>query len=109
MNKQGNIIGSEHYKIIGSTEEAQTIYVGSRRSEAFLRICNKKIEQARSDGLYRAVSIECKDWIRIEAEFKHRLAKEIGKLIALMETDDIYPRLLSCVLDWWSLVKNRGK
>lgn len=109
MNKQGNIIGSEHYKIIGSTEEAQTIYVGSRRSEAFLRICNKKIEQARSDGLYRAVSIECKDWIRIEAEFKHRLAKEIGKLIALMETDDIYPRLLSCVLDRWSLVKNREK
>lgn len=106
LNKQGNKVSSNRYKIIGSVDEAQTIYVGSRKSDAFLRIYNKKLEQQRSDALYRMQANHCNDWIRIEAEFKHRLAKDVGKLISSMNNENIYPRLLSCVLERWSLVKN---
>lgn len=104
MNKQGNKISSNHFKIVGTTAEAQTLYIGSRKSDAFLRIYDKKIEQNRIDGLYRSLAKECKDWIRIEGEFKHRLAKEIGTYITNLETNNIYPYLLGCVLERWSLI-----
>jgi DNA relaxase NicK len=104
LNAQGNKINSNRFKIIGNYEEAQTLYVGSRKSDAFLRIYNKKIEQDRASGLYRNLARNCKDWIRVEAEFKHRLAKDIGKYIAELTADNIYPYLLGCVLERWSLV-----
>lgn len=104
LNKQGNKINSNRFRIVGTTDEAQTLYIGSRKSDAFLRIYDKKIEQSRIDGLYRALANECEDWIRIEGEFKHRLAKEIGTYISNLETDNIYPYLLGCVLERWSLI-----
>lgn len=104
INKQGNRISSNRFKIVGTTDAAQTLYIGSRKSDAFLRIYDKKIEQNRTDGLYRSLAKECEDWVRIEGEFKHRLAKEIGTYISNIETDSIYPYLLGCVLERWSLV-----
>ena len=36
----------------------------------------------------------CKDWIRIEAEFKHRVAHKIGQEVAeLFDSRKIYPYL----------------
>lgn len=104
INKQGNRISSNRFKIVGTTDEAQTLYIGSRKSDAFLRIYDKKIEQNRIDGLYRSLAKECEDWIRIEGEFKHRLAKNIGTYITNLGTNNIYPYLLGCVLERWSLV-----
>lgn len=104
LNAQGNKISSNRFKIVGTTNEAQTLYVGSRKSDAFLRIYDKKIEQSRPDGLYRTLARECTDWVRVESEFKHRLAKEIGTLISGLNTDNIYPYLVGCVLERWSLV-----
>lgn len=104
LNTQGNKINSNRFKIIGNYDEAQTLYVGSRKSDAFLRIYNKKVEQDRASGLYRNLAKSCDDWIRVEAEFKHRLAKELGKYIATLTVDNIYPYLLGCVLERWSLV-----
>ena len=104
LNKQGNRINSDRFKIVGTTGQAQTLYIGSRKSDAFLRIYDKKVEQNRIDGLYRALANKCEDWIRVEGEFKHRLAKEIGTYISNLETDNIYPYLLGCILERWSLV-----
>ena len=104
LNTQGNKINSNRFKIIGNYEEAQTLYVGSRKSDAFLRIYNKKIEQDRASGLYRNLARNCNDWVRVEAEFKHRLAKDLGRYIATLTIDNIYPYLLGCVLERWSLV-----
>ena len=104
LNMQGNKINSNRFKIIGSYEEAQTLYVGSRRSDAFLRVYDKKVEQDRASGLYRNLARSCNDWVRVEAEFKHRLAKDLGRYIATLTTDNIYPYLLGCVLERWSLV-----
>lgn len=111
LNTIGNRINPDRFKIYGNTREIQTLYVGSRKSDAFLRIYNKKVEQSRPDGLYRSIASSCIDWIRVEAEFKHRLAKEIGNYISSFEGIDIYPYLLSCVLERWSLVneKNTGQ
>lgn len=104
LNTQGNRINSNRFKIIGNYNEAQTLYVGSRKSDAFLRIYDKKAEQDRASGLYRNLARSCESWIRVEAEFKHRLAKELGKYISTLTTDNIYPYLLGCVLERWSLV-----
>ena len=40
----------------------------------------------------------CENSIRVEAEFKHRLAKELEKYISILTTDNIYPYLLGCLL-----------
>lgn len=108
LNAAGSRINSKSYKIIGSTDETQTLYVGSRKSDAFLRIYNKKLEQDRPSGLYRSIAKSCTDWIRVEAEFKHRLAKDIGEYITSLEVANIYPYLLGCVLERWSLVDIRN-
>ncbi len=42
LNTQGNKINANRFKIIGSYSEAQTLYIGSRKSDAFLRIYDKK-------------------------------------------------------------------
>jgi DNA relaxase NicK len=104
LNMIGNRIDRKRYKAIGDMDNVQTLYVGSRKSDAFLRIYDKKVEQLRADGMYRSIALSCNDWIRVEAEFKHRLAKKIGQLITNYEGDNIYPYLLSCVLERWSLV-----
>lgn len=105
LNKRGYRINLKRCRIIGSSEEAQTLYVGSRNSDAFLRIYNKKLEQSRPNGLYRNIADSCNDWIRVEAEFKHRLARKMGSFISSFEGENIYPHLLTCVLDRWLLIE----
>ena len=105
LDKQGNKINSKRFKVIGDYSKAPTLYVGSRKSDAFLRIYDKKLEQNRPDGLYRNLARNCDDWIRVEAEFKHILAKELGNYVTTLSEDNIYPYLLGCVLDRWALVE----
>lgn len=106
LNKIDNRISMKYLKIIGKIGEIETLNVGSRSSDGYLRIYNKKIEQSRSNGLYRNIALNCEDWIRVEGEFKHRLAKEIGKYIASLEVENMYPYLLGCILERWKLIKN---
>lgn len=56
LNKQGNRILSGRLKFISNAEKVETIYVGARTSDCFLRIYDKKIEQDRFDGRYRSMS-----------------------------------------------------
>lgn len=104
LNMIGNRIDRKRYKAIGNMDNVQTLYVGSRKSDAFLRIYDKKVEQLRADGMYRSIALNCNDWVRVEAEFKHRLAKKMGQLITNYEGNNMYPYLLGCVLERWSLV-----
>lgn len=107
LNTLGNRIDAKRYKAIGSAQEVQTLYIGSRRSDAFLRIYNKKFEQMRPNGLYRNIAYECKDWVRVEGEFKHRLSKDLGDRIANLGDDDIKPFLVGYLVNRWALVDVR--
>jgi DNA relaxase NicK len=105
LNKQGSRIPSVRLKFISNAETVETIYVGARTSDCFLRIYNKKIEQDRPDGRYRSMSKGCPDWVRFEGEFKGKTAHQIGELIAKLNKQDIYSDLLGIVLERWSLVE----
>lgn len=105
LNKQGNKIPVKRLKFISNGEKTETIYVGARTSDCFLRIYDKKIEQDRSDGRYRSLARSCHDWLRFEGEFKGKLAHKIGNLISNWDKQDIYPGLLGIVLERWSLVE----
>lgn len=107
LNTLGNRIDPKKLKIIGSSQEVQTLYVGSRRSDAFLRIYNKKLEQSRSNGLYRNIAYTCKNWVRVEGEFKHRLSKDLGNKIANLNNEDLKPFLVAYLVNRWSLVDVR--
>lgn len=49
-------------KIVGYQQRLETVYIGNRKSERFMRIYDKKIEQGLTDE-------ECKNWVRLEMEF----------------------------------------
>ncbi len=105
VNKLNAKIKEDRIEYIGSNNEVETIYIGSRRSDAFLRIYNKKKEQSDKNGPYRELANRCDDWIRIEGEFKHRLARQIGAMIYTLNTDCIEPYLANYIMDHWKLVK----
>lgn len=96
-------IPADRFRIVGTMESRQTLYVGSRSSDAFLRIYDKKTEQNRPNGTYRGLAQQCEDWIRVEAEFKHRVAKSIGQHISKYDGDNFYQELLGIVLERWTM------
>jgi len=59
------------YSHILSQDSGETLYLGSRQSEQFMRIYNKAAEQMREG-----------DWIRIELECKGSRARELGNRLA---------------------------
>ena len=94
---------------IGAGEQVETIYVGSRKSDNFLRLYDKKKEQMKARGLYHNVAVNCNDWVRVEAEIKGRASRVLGSTIATLTTDDIYPYLAGYVYKRWKLVINNEK
>lgn len=101
-------IGLEKVKTIGDSGEIDTIYVNSRQSDAFLRIYNKRKESlsSKSSGYY-SMAKNTKDFIRIEAEFKHREAHKIGNNIAeLADARKLYSFLADCITQHWVLIEN---
>lgn len=89
---------------IGRSNEVNTIYVGSRYSDSFLRIYNKKIEQIQKKGIYHSLANRCHDWVRIEGEFKNRECHNIGAMISTLNKDNIKPYLAYFVFKHWKLV-----
>lgn len=59
------------YSHITSQDSGETLYLGSRTSEQYIRIYNKAAEQQTSG-----------DWVRIELELKGSRAHEVGKRLA---------------------------
>lgn len=109
LNARKQLISANRIKYIGANNRVLTIGVGSRSSDAFLRLYNKKQEQLDNKGLYRSIANNYHDWIRIEGEFKHREAHAIGAMVSTLNTDNIYPYLADCILKHWKLVINNGK
>lgn len=62
---------SKVFSHIQSQDQGETLYLGSRTSELFLRIYNKSAEQAVSG-----------DWVRVELECKGSRAHDIGHRLA---------------------------
>ncbi|RHW50331.1 hypothetical protein DS834_06690 [Lactobacillus bombicola] len=108
LNARNQAITEDRIKYIGTKKEVLTIYVGSRRSDAFLRLYNKKQEQSDNKGLYRLVADKHDNWVRFEGEFKHREAHAIGAMISTLNTNNIYPYLAGCILKHWKMVINVG-
>lgn len=65
---------------INGEKTGQTIYLGSRKSETFLRIYDKRLEQLHKSG--GDVGIE---WIRWELELKKDRAEQVANLIVQRE------------------------
>lgn len=94
---------------IGVGEQVETIYVGSRKSDNFLRLYDKKKEQMKANGPYHNIAASCVDWVRVEAEIKGRASRVLGSTIATLTTDDIYPYLAGYVYKHWKLVVNNER
>ncbi len=101
-------IGLEKIKTIGDSGEIDTIYVNSRQSDSFLRIYNKRKESlsSKSSGYY-LMAKNTENFIRIEAEFKHREAHRIGNNIAeLTDARKLYSFLANRITQHWILIEN---
>lgn len=99
-------IGFERIQYIGKSDEINTIYVGSRYSDAYLRIYNKKLEQMNKKGIFHSLAINCNDWVRVEGEFKNKECHNIGAMVSTLSQDNIEPYLASYVNKHWKLVFN---
>ena len=99
-------INFNRIQYIGRSDEINTIYVGSRYSDAYLRIYNKKLEQMNKKGIFHSLAINCNDWVRVEGEFKNRECHNIGAMVSTLSQDDIEPYLASYVNKHWKLVFN---
>lgn len=75
-------MGVKSFSHIKSHEGGETLYLGSRTSELFMRIYNKAAEQGNKPE-------NPKDWIRIELECKGERAKQIGVMVALRTDNEI--------------------
>lgn len=79
MTKSGDAsVKVKTYSHITSQNGGETLYLGSRQSEQFLRIYNKAAE-TNFDG----------DWVRVELECKGSRANEIGRRLALQSEEEI--------------------
>ena len=98
-------IGLEKMKTIGDSGEVDTIYVNSRKSDAFLRVYNKRKQGLASKGSgYYTQSKNTQDWIRVEAEFKHREAHKMGNDLAqLVDSRQMASYLVDCITRHWVL------
>lgn len=70
-------------------DAGRTVYLGSRKSEVFLRVYEKGLQVARLQGLAKPIPDDFRHWVRAELEFKphHRSAK---KVVATMDPKDLW-------------------
>lgn len=74
-------------RIIGSQG---TLYIGSRTSEAFMRVYDKAHEQGRGD----------EDWLRIELELKGSKARKAHNALLSESWIDYIPAIIRGFCDW---------
>lgn len=100
-----------HQKFFGQNRKVTGFYIGSRSSDCFLRIYDKKIEQDRERATYVDLSRTCKTWTRFEGEFKHKKAKAIIPDLASKSVNEkqFRQKLIGYVVNQWSFVDNDKK
>lgn len=102
LNARKQPIKNDSFKFISSYEHNETIYVGSRKSDAFLRVYDKKREQEHKKVFSNQTIDGLESWIRVEGEFKHRLAHRIGAGIGTSCNLNDY--LINIILRQWTFV-----
>lgn len=78
--------------------EVQTMYLGSKQSDLFLRIYDKKAEQLDKKGTNYQKALACKDWTRFEGVFRKKYAHQIGDALLKIQNDDDYGNLIACTM-----------
>ena len=96
LNTHKQLIPTERIRYIGANNQVFIIYVGSRKSDAFFRLYDKKQEQLDNKGLYRSLANNYR--IRVEGEFKYCEAHAIGAMAITLNTNNIYSYLTDCIL-----------
>lgn len=110
FNGKYHLISLDRINHIGNANKVSTIYCNSRYSDAFLRIYDKKLaELTKKTALYKATARDSSDWIRVEGEYKGKLARKIGLTIANAHTNAIEPYLANFILQNWTLRVNDQK
>ena len=79
-------------------EEIPTIYLGSAKSKAQLRIYDKRLEQIERNGSQLDKAIKCKDWTRFEGVFRSDFAHQITDELLRIRTDSEYVSLIASMI-----------
>lgn len=105
VKNQVGTIKTSNIQIIGKVDSKQTIYIGSRQSNAMLRIYNKKEEQEHNkNSRFKSLVKNTKKWIRFEGEFKHEYIKKLGKELAKVNNLDIVGYLIAELVKHWTFL-----
>lgn len=78
--------------------EVPTIYIGSMKSTARLRIYDKKREQIEKKGTKLEKALKCNNWIRFEAMMRHEYAHQISEELMRIKTDSEYLNLIAVII-----------
>lgn len=100
-------ISSERQKFFGENKVITGITCGSRSSNNYLRIYDKKIEQSRANAPYADLAKDCKSWMRIEAEFKHDAAHAVLEDLKDKTKDEVSQKLIGYVVSRWLLTNSK--
>ena len=93
---------SQYYKkcTYGATNytkdaDVQTMYLGTRKSDSFLRVYDKKIEQLNTYGTQYDKAQNCDTWIRFECELKGKYARQLSEELLKVQTDEELDNLIA--------------
>lgn len=105
VKNQVGMIKISNIQIIGKVDSKQTIYIGSRQSDAMLRIYDKKEEQSHNkNSRFKSFAKKTKKWIRFEGEFKHGYVKKLGKELAKINNLSIIGYLIAELIKHWTFL-----
>lgn len=86
------------YQGIIKQKEIPTIYIGSSKSNARLRIYDKKREQIEKIGTKYQRAIDSTDWTRFECVLRHRFAQQFLEALLSVEEDNEYADMLASTI-----------
>ena len=98
---------SKTYSHVKSSDGGETLYIGSRQSERFIRMYLKGVEMGYAD----------KDWVRLEIELKGMQARSAAWVIADKNCtlDELFSTILNEIVkipkcgDWTKFIKSGAK
>ena len=83
------------YRGFLKASEVPTIYLGSQKSNALLRIYDKRREQIERKGPKLDKALACEDWTRFEAVFKGDYAHQLTDQLLSVKSEDEYLTLIA--------------
>ena len=86
------------YKGFANKDEIPSIYIGSPQSNSQMRIYDKKREQIERKGTKYQKALNCNNWVRFEAVFKHEYAHQITKQLLTTRNNIEFANLIACIM-----------